>query len=179
MLLALFFACSLGAQEGAPPARKNALKATFLSLITGSEKLSYERATFHGQSIELTGGFIGVGFDKFGVNPRGGLVRAGYKFILLEQAGTALSGLYVKPEYAWSFFDYDSGEGEGGRVHSSMQTVLACIGYQREIKRLVLDGFVGAGVPWGERAELQYHHGFIERYGWLTLTFSIKLGLAF
>jgi hypothetical protein len=42
-----------------------------------------------------------------------------------------------------------------------------------------LDGFVGAGVGWGEPVDLQYHHGFIERYGWLTLTFSVKVGFSF
>ena len=133
----------LQAQEDSRPIRKNDLKITFLSFITGSAKLTYERVTFPKQSAEITGGIIGIGFDKFKVNPKGALVRAGYKFNLLQKENTALSGLYIKPEYAWSFFDYDSKN--NGRVHSSMQTIMMCTGYQHEIKRLVLDGFVGAG----------------------------------
>ena len=174
----LLLAFPLQAQEDAQnDFKKNAFKITFLSFITGSAKLTYERVTFPGQSAEFTAGIIGVGFDKFQVNPSGGLIRAGYKFNLLQPQGSALSGLYVKPEYAWSFFDYDSKDGT--RTHSSMQTIMGCIGYQQEIKRLILDFYVGTGAGWGEPSEMRYQHGFIERYGWLTLTFSIKAGVTF
>ncbi|MCL2027821.1 MAG: hypothetical protein FWG79_04960 [Bacteroidales bacterium] len=179
VLLILNLAHPLQAGEDNRPIHRNALKTTFLSLITGSAKLTYERVVFPEQSVEVTAGIIGVGFDKFRVNPKGGLVRAGYKFNLLQQANSTLGGLYVRPEYAWSFFDYDARNGSGDRIRSSMQTIMGCIGYQHVIKRLVLEGFVGAGIEWGEPVELQYHHGFVERYGWLTLTFGVRVGVAF
>ncbi len=168
----LFFAAiSLHAQE------KNSLKTTFLSFATGSTKLTYERATLPKQSLEVTGGIIGVGYDKFGVNPKGGLFRTAYKFIFSKKANAPLDGLYLKPEYAVSIFDYDSKS--SGRVNSSMHTILANAGYQWIIGMLVLDGFVGAGVGLGNPTELNYHHGFIDCYGWLTLTFGMKIGVAF
>ena len=167
----------LWAQDDIQSVNKNALKITFLSFITGSSKLTYERVTFPKQSFEFTVGIIGVGFDSYQVNPSGGLIRAAYKFNLFQPAGSELSGLYVKPEYAWSFFSYDSSDGK--RNYSSMQTIMGCIGYQHEIKNLVLDFYVGAGAGWGDLVEFQYHHGFIERFGWLTLTFSAKVGFSF
>ena len=181
MIISIFllFLFPLQAQDDTQSVHKNDLKITFLSLITGSLKLTYERVTFPKQSLELSTGIIGVGFDKFQVNPKGALIRSGYKFNLIQPANSALSGLYIRPEYAWSFFDYDSRDGSGIRIHSSMHTIMACIGYQHEIKWLVLDAFVGAGAGWGEPVELQYHHGFIERYGWLTLTFGMKVGVSF
>jgi hypothetical protein len=178
LLAILLFTVSLHAQQDAKPIRKNALKTTFLSFITGSTKLTYERATLPQQSFEVTGGIIGVGFDKFKVNPKGGLFRAAYKFILSKPLDAApLCGLYIRPEYAISVFDYDSKTME--RCNSSMQTIMGTFGYQWGTRMLILDGFVGAGVGWGNPTELKYHHGFIERYSWLTLTFGIKFGLAF
>ena len=172
----LFLARPLQASEDAGT-RKNALKITFLSLVTGSVKLTYEMVTFPQQSAELTLGVIGIGFDSFQVNPKGGLLRAAYKFNLWQPSQSALSGFYVKPEYAWSFFEYDSKD--AGRKHSSMHTIMGCFGYQHEINRLVLDVFAGAGAGWGDKVEFQYHHGFMERFGWLTLTFGLKVGFSF
>ncbi len=171
VLLFILTAISVQAHE------KNSLKTTFLSFATGSAKLTYERATVPKQSLELTGGVIGVGFDKFDVNPKGGLFRAAYKFILTEKSKSPLNGLYVRPEYAVSIFDYDSEN--SGRINSSMHTLLANAGYQWVMGLWVFDGFVGAGVGIGEPTELQYHHGFIDRFGWLTLTFGMRIGVAF
>jgi len=100
-----------------------------------------------------------------------------YKFIRANDLSAPLSGLYFKPEYAVSVFDYDSEN--SGRINSSMHTLLANVGYQWVINMLVLDGFAGAGVGFGKPTELRYHHGFIDRYGWLTLTFGMKVGVAF
>ena len=172
----LFFTAALQAQQD-KAIRKNALKTTFLSFITGSGKLTYERTTFPGQSVEITGGIIGIGYDKFKVNPKGGLLRAAYKFMFLQPKNAPLEGLYIKPEYALSAFDYNSKDMD--RINSFWQTIMGCIGYQWGIKMFILDGFAGAGVGWGNSTELKYHHGFIDRYEWLTLTFGIKVGLAF
>lgn len=179
LLIILYIAFPLSAQDNAESVYKNSLKMTFLSFITGSAKLTYERVTFPKQSVELTAGIIGIGFDRYKNNPRGGLIRAGYKFNLWQPENATLTGFYIRPEYAWSFFDYNSEDENKNRIHSSMQTILFCIGYQHTIKRLVLDGFVGAGAGWGKPVDFQYHHGFIERFDHLTLTFGVKIGVGF
>ncbi len=184
LFVMIILSMSLQAQDAQMSAmRKNAFKTTFLSFFTGSAKLTYERATVEHQSFELTGGVIGVGGDKFDMNPKGGLFRAAYKFMFSQPENTALDGLYIKPEYAISFFDHDMPDHE--RLHSSKQTVMSCFGWQWSANMMIFDGFVGAGVGWGNPSEadnpdrLRYHHGFIERFSWLTLTFGLKFGLAF
>jgi hypothetical protein len=176
-ILIFFYICVAPAFANSNGEYKNAIKTTLLSFITGSAKLTYERALFPKQSIEITGGFIGIGFDKFKVKPKGGLFQLAYKFMFLQPDNTPLGGLYVKPQYAMSIFDYNSKN--ASRINSSWHTIMGCFGYQYIVKMFVLDGFIGAGVGLGNRTELQYHHGFISRYNWLTLTFGLKIGLAF
>jgi hypothetical protein len=159
----------------------NAIKITFLSFITGSTKVTYERATFPRQSFEITGGVIGWGHDKFKVHPKGGLLRLSYKFILYSKSPEPLNGFYVKPEFAFSCFKYDNifTEGESYRTLSSWGTLMGCVGYQWTRKWLVLDGFGGIGLGIGTKTPLQYHHGFIDRLRCVTLTFGLKVGVAF
>ena len=154
----------------------NAVKITFLSFITGSTKVTYERATFPNQSFEITAGVIGWGYDKFKVNPKGGLLRLSYKFIFFSKPVTPLSGFYVKPELAFSHFKYNAST---ERTVSSWVTLMGCTGYQWSKKWFIIDGFVGAGVGLGNRTELKYHHGFIDRLKCVTLTFGVKVGVAF
>ena len=45
--------------------KKNNLKTTVLSYITGSAKITYERALFEGQSVEITAGRIGKPLKKY------------------------------------------------------------------------------------------------------------------
>jgi len=154
----------------------NAIKITFLSFITGSTKVTYERATFPGQSFEITGGIIGWGYDKFKVNPKGGLLRLSYKFMFFSKSLAPLNGFYVKPELAFSHFKYNAST---GRTLSSWGTIMGCAGYQWSKKWFILDGFAGIGVGMGTPTELQYHHGFIDRLQCVTLTFGVKVGVAF
>ncbi|MCL2683068.1 MAG: hypothetical protein FWE63_06260 [Bacteroidales bacterium] len=177
LFMVLLLAVSLQAEQDVKSIRKNAIKTTFLSFITGSAKLTYERVTIPGQSFEITGGIIGVGFDKFENNPKGVLFRFAYKFMFLQPQETLLTGFYIKPEYAVSAFHYDAKN--INRVYSSWQTIMGCTGYQWNRKMLVLDGFAGAGFGWGNPTELRYHHGFIDRRTHLTLTLGMKIGLAF
>ena len=172
-LLFLFLTTLLQAQQDIKPVYKNTIKTTFLSYITGSSKITYERAIFPRQSFEITGGIIGVGYDKLKINSKGGLFRAAYKFMFSQ----SLNGSFIKSEYAFSSFYFDSKNAE--RTHSNMQTIMCNIGYQQIIKRFVSEGFLGAGVGWGNHTELNYHHGYIDCYGWLTLSFGIRVGLAF
>jgi len=154
----------------------NGIKITFLSFITGSTKVTYERATFPGQSFEITGGIIGWGYDKFKVNPKGGLLRLSYKFIFFSKSPAPLNGFYVKPELAFSHFKYNTST---ERALSSWVTIMGCSGYQWSKKWFLLDGFAGIGVGMGTPTEPRYHHGFIHRLKCVTLTFGVKVGVAF
>ena len=62
--------------------RKNAVKITFLSWLSGSSKVSYERAVFGNQTMEMTVGYIGAGYDKYKNDPEGYTVRYAHKFLL-------------------------------------------------------------------------------------------------
>ncbi len=158
---------------------KNIFKVTFLSFFTGSAKLSYERYIMKNHSIEMTAGVVGWGYDKFQNNPSGGIFRVAYKYIFYNKNGSALQGFYVRPEFAYTSFNYDSWENVGERANSSMGTLMGTIGYQWCSHVLVLDGFVGAGLGLGNEAEYNYHHSFIDVKQWLTLTFGIKIGFTF
>jgi len=155
---------------------KNAIKVTFLSFITGSAKVTYERATLPHQSFEISAGVIGWGYDKFHVQPKGGLLRLSYKFIFFSKSSAPLNGFYVKPELAFSHFKYNV---SNERTLSSWVTVMGCSGYQWSKKWLILDGFAGVGIGVGNPTQLQYHHGFIDRLRCVTLTFGMKVGVAF
>ena len=167
------------------PLRKNSLKTTFLSFYTGSAKLTYERALASKQSIEITGGVIGVAFDAKHNNPSGGLVRYAHKFILSENRQQPLNGLYVKPELALSSFNYDCAGENQQRKNSTMGALMGCFGYQWTKNRLALDSFVGAGGALGKESDTHYQHGFIlwDLFGThsknIALTFGMKLGVAF
>lgn len=76
----------------------NAVKVTFLSWITGSTKVSYERAFAKHQTSEICGSVIGAGYDKFRNRPQGFTVRYGHKFFLLGNHEGGLQGLYLRPE---------------------------------------------------------------------------------
>ncbi|MEG1556572.1 MAG: hypothetical protein RR356_07610 [Bacteroidales bacterium] len=176
VFLALFFAMTmLNAQQRD---HKNAFKTTFLSFYTGSAKLTYERAVKLGQSFEITGGGIGLGYDSFGMKPKGALFRFAYKFIFFPQEHFLLNGLYLKPELAISCFSYDAVEAVGRKM-SNMGTLMACVGYQWAKKIFIAEGFVGMGVGYGNDSDYEYHHGFVDRFGWLTFTFGLKVGFTF
>lgn len=67
-------------------AQENAVKMTFLGWLTGSSKLSFERALGSDdlpQSGELALSWIGAGMDKFGNDPQGFTVRYGHKLFWL------------------------------------------------------------------------------------------------
>lgn len=69
----------------------NSVKITVLSWISGSTKVSYERAfPAWKQSGELCASMIGAGYDKYKNNPLGFTVRYGHKFFLADNKKTAL-----------------------------------------------------------------------------------------
>ncbi|MBQ1605201.1 MAG: hypothetical protein II088_00195, partial [Bacteroidales bacterium] len=85
--------------------RRNAIKITFLSWLTGSTKISYERYFTPIHTGELTVGVICAGYDRFKNHPKGFTIRYAHKFILINHTNYALNGFYVKPELVWSNFD--------------------------------------------------------------------------
>jgi len=91
--------------------KRNAVKLNFLSPLSGSTILSYERAIKPGQSFETSVGIIGLGFE----NPDKALgfgLKAGYKFIRSpdfylkgQRYAHILKGGYARPEIAFASYD--------------------------------------------------------------------------
>ena len=163
----------------------NSVKITFLSWLSGSTKVSYERA-FPGlnQSGELCGSLICAGYDKYDNDPLGFTVRYGHKFFMSDRDDVALKGFYLRPELMYSHYYYTR-RADGERTLANMGTLLGTVGYQHVWKRFLADFWVGAGYAVGTPAETNYHHGF-ELWHWfgtenknLAMSFSIRLGWCF
>ena len=162
----------------------NAVKLTFLSWITGSTKVSYERALANHQSAEICASMIGAGYDKFQNRPLGFTVRYGHKFFLLGNQNSGLDGFYVRPEAIYSHYSYDMQE-TLLRTPARMGALLATTGYQTSIGRLLIAVWAGGGLAFGVPSETGYHHGFAlwnflgRRNDNIALSFSIRLGYCF
>lgn len=163
----------------------NSVKITFLSWLSGSTKISYERA-FPGvrQSGEICTSLISAGYDKYDNDPMGFTVRYGHKFFLPDKDELSLKGFYLRPEIVYSHYFYDR-MADGERTLANMGALLGTIGYQYVYRRFLADFWVGAGAAIGNPAETHYHHGF-ELWHWLNvinrniaLSFSIRLGVCF
>lgn len=162
----------------------NAVKVTFLSWITGSTKVSYERALPNHQSAEFCGSMIGAGYDKFGNNPRGFTMRYAHKFFLADNEFGGLCGFYLRHEVIYSHYTYNSVQLET-RTLAQMTALLATTGYQISYGRWLIDVWVGGGYAFGTPAETGYHHGFAlwnalgMKNNNIALSFSVRLGICF
>ena len=164
---------------------RNSLKITFLSWISGSTKISYERA-FNNirQSGEFCTSLIGAGHDKYDNDPKGFTMRYGHKFFLNENPKLSLMGFYLRPEIVYSRYSYDR-QADGLRTLSNETAFLGTAGYQYLYKRFLVDFWVGGGYAFGVPAETYYHHGFELWHFFNTentniaLSFSIRLGFCF
>ena len=162
----------------------NAVKVTFLSWVTGSTKLSYERVLPNRQSAEVCASVIGAGYDKYQNNPLGFTVRYSHKFFLGEGYDGGLSGFYVRPEVIYSHYDYDAVDSRM-RTPARMGALLATAGYQKSFGHFLLDAWVGGGCALGQAAETGYHHGFAlwnvfgQRNDNVALSFRVRLGYCF
>lgn len=189
VLLIIFINVSLSAKTPASLLQrdyKNSLKITFLSWLSGSTKLSYERAFSNiRQSGEFCTSLIGAGRDKYDNNPKGYTMRYGHKFFLDNNAKKrSLMGFYLRPEVVFSHYSYDS-KADGDRTFSDETALLATFGYQYVHKRFLADFWVGGGYAFGTPSETYYHHGF-ELWHYfnsvntnIALSFSIRLGFCF
>ena len=162
----------------------NALKVTFLSWVTGSTKVSYERAFSNHQSAEVCASMIGAGYDKFHNKPLGFTVRYGHKFFLSGNSEGGLRGFYVRPEAIYSHYNYDAQE-TLQRTPARMGALLATTGYQVNFNRFLVDAWVGGGYAFGTPAETGYHHGFAlwnvfgTKNDNIALSFTVRLGYCF
>ena len=181
LLLMATLAAPLRAEEG----ERNAVKITFLSWITGSTKISYERALPEWrQSAEVCTSLISAGYDKFDNDPMGFTLRYSHKFFVGNYSPTRpLDGLYVRPEAIYSRYHYT--HSTGGRTLAEMCALLATAGYQISFGRLLVDGWAGAGYAFGTPAETGYHHGFQLlafmgiKSDKVALSFSVRVGYTF
>ena len=171
----------------------NSVKITFLSWLSGSTKISYERAFPNiRQSGELCGSLICAGYDKYNNDPLGFTVRYGHKFFLPDRDGLSLMGFYLRPEVMYSHYTYtctNTGHfgcrDSGAREKAAMGALLGTVGYQYVYKRFLADFWVGGGYAIGRQADTGYHHGF-ELWHWfggyhpnIAMSFSIRLGICF
>ena len=183
LIMCFVFVDVLSAQDDAPD-RRNAVKATFLSWFSGSSKISYERAVFDNQTMEMTVGYIGLGFDKYKNNPDGFTVRYAHKFMLLGNNVKPLNGLYLRPELIYSNFRYDAKE-YSGRKLSEMGSLVFTTGYQYVINRFIIDAYFGGGYALGDECDTHYQHGFSlwDYFGIynrnIAMTFGVKMGVCF
>lgn len=164
---------------------RNSLKITFLSWISGSTKLSYERSFPNvRQSGEFCASVIGAGRDKYQNDPKGYTMRYGHKFFINENQKQSLMGFYLRPEVVYSHYTY-SRQLDGYRTLSNETAVLGTFGYQYVHKRFLADFWVGGGYAFGTPAETYYHHGFELWHFFgsvntnVALSFSIRLGYCF
>ena len=194
LITAFFLVISLSVFAGSAPAAHksydrpdylNSVKITFLSWLSGSTKLSYERAfpSLH-QSGELCGSLISAGYDKYHNDPMGFTVRYGHKFFMPDRDNRSLMGFYLRPELMYSHYYYNC-QSSGARELANMGALLGTVGYQYVYRRFLADFWVGGGYAVGNPADTNYHHGF-ELWHWfgkenknLAMSFSIRLGLCF
>lgn len=163
----------------------NSVKITFLSWLSGSTKLSYERAFPQlNQSGEICASLICAGYDKYDNDPLGFTVRYGHKFFLPDNDGLSLKGFYLRPEVIYSHYTYTYSV-DATRTLANMGSVLGTVGYQYVYKRFLADFWFGGGYAFGNASETLYHHGF-ELWHWLgkvntniAMSFSIRLGFCF
>ena len=186
-IMLLFSCVPAGARnsEYVQPDYLNSVKITFLSWLSGSTKISYERAFPQvNQSGEICTSLICAGYDKYDNDPFGFTVRYGHKFFLPDSDDVTLKGFYLRPEVIYSHYNYNSCV-EGVRTLANMGAILGTVGYQFVYHRFLADFWVGGGYAYGNAAETNYHHGF-ELWHWfnhvntnIAMSFSIRLGVCF
>ncbi len=172
------------AQKDSLHTKNNNLKITLLSLISGSTKITYERKTFPRQSIEITGGIIGAGFDLLNHNQsKGSLYRLAYKFIFTSKKQLPLEGWYIKPELAFSTYRYNyiNNLSFVERLMVNRLAIMSVGGYEFIRKWFVFDIFAGMGFAIGNANHSNYHHGYVGLNAESNLAFTagFKLGVAF
>ena len=182
ILIIVGFCGNSFAQTEQPRMRKNELKVALLSLASGTSKLTYERLVAEYQSIEITAGVIGWGFDKLkDSDPQGTAWRLAYKFIIPNKrnANNQMCGFYIKPEWCYSSYKYN--HKTDGRLQVDRMALMAVIGYDWVLNWFVFDIYGGLGPAWGNSNKSNYHHGFIglNADSPTAFTAGFRIGVAF
>lgn len=95
--------------------KKRALKLNFLSPLNNTTMVGFEQAIKPGRSFEVEVGYIGLGWDTYGDNPSGAVVKFGWKLMRSPdfyatgmRYAHALKGGYIKPEIIFASYNADS-----------------------------------------------------------------------
>ena len=180
--LIIIFIVGLCGTVSAQGMRKNELKVALLSLASGTSKLTYERLVRDYQSIEITAGVIGWGFDKLkDSDPRGTAWRLAYKFIFRNKhnANNQMCGFYIKPELCYSSYRYN--HETDGRLKVDRVALMGVLGYDWVLNWFVFDVYGGFGLACGNSNKSNYHHGFIglNADSPTAFTAGFRVGVAF
>jgi hypothetical protein len=94
--------------------KKRALKLNFLSPLNNTTMVGFEQAIKPGRSFEVEVGYIGLGWDTYGDNPSGAVVKFGWKLMRSPdfyatgmRYAHALKGGYIKPEIIFASYNAD------------------------------------------------------------------------
>lgn len=168
-----------------PRISKNSLKLTILSLGSGATKLTYERAITPHLAAEVTAGRIGWGWDWLNHTQysKGAMGKVAVIYTFWPQpktSGTWLAGMYAKPEFMYTNFNYMQRE-EDFQRHTSEFALMGKLGYQLVLKWFVFDAFAGCGYAWGTGNANDYFHGFLFYGGiqHLAISMGFRIGVAF
>lgn len=189
VFLMLFPSSSFAQEEQMEAPSRNDFKFTLLSLGSGSTRITYERAFSPLNSVELTLGFVGLGWDWMNdSDPLGLLVKLAYKWRLVPQKGAAswLAGFYVKPELVFAHFLYSRTKPESAPPDKCPETtihvaLLGELGYQLVLDWFVFDIYSGLGPSIGTGNANNYFHSFMlfPKESLLAFTAGFRIGVAF
>jgi hypothetical protein len=190
------FSNSLTNAENYSDNRKNAIKLDFISPMFNSTNITYERSLRPGRSFETTLGIIGLGWDAYDANEKGTFLKIGYKFIKSpdfylkgQQYAHLLKGSYIRPEFAVSYYSYQSdyyytySTNPGERTTNLMYAFLLNFGKQWVIDdSFLFDWFFGVGYGFGDDDDDFVHHkaftGGTDESP-LAITMGLRIGLVF
>lgn len=184
---------------------KNLIKVDFLSPLTGSLKLSYERSVKPGQSFEVGAGWIGGGINYD--NQQGFIVSGGYKFMLApsyylrgQRYAHLLKGSYIKPEITFTSYSYDGPQyavdyypgtdiayyPTDNRKNDMTMTVMLVLGKQWVLAdRVAFDiyGGLGYGFDFNKNGDSAYHFSHMGGGNgngtYFAFTAGFKIGILF
>ncbi len=159
------------------------VKATLLSLGSGSSRFTIERALGTHNSAEFTVGVIGWGWDWMNAAQSDGvLIKLAYKWNIIPQqsAHTPLAGFYVKPELVYADFDYKARGDNAAQHHTRQVALLAECGCQLVYKWFVFDPYCGVGPSVGTDNHNNYFHSFMlfPAKSHLAFTAGFRVGIA-